>query len=279
MKRSVARITPLILVLTFGATGCGVVNRIRAKNELNEAARSYKEGKFAEAQQHSERALELDPNQKVAPSFIARSIHAQYKQGVDTPENKARARAAIDAYKRILEKDPNNDEAYKAVAALLGFIGESDEQLKWITDRAVNETVDPSKRSEAYTFLASKQWQCSFDVTEQKANQQTVTQDGKTIITFKKPADPKQFDEAQQCVAKGMQQIETAIKLDPNNDRAWGYKTNLLLEQAKLLEMDGKKDQAAVYKKKADEAQQKTKELHEQKKQEEDLKKAPAAKS
>jgi hypothetical protein len=76
-----------------------------------------------------------------------------------------------------------------------------------------------------------------------------------------------------------MQQIETAIKLDPNNDRAWGYKTNLLLEQAKLLEMDGKKDQAAQYRKLADEAQQKTKELHEQKKQQEDLKKPPAAKS
>src|SRR4051812_19011142 len=178
MKRSVARIAPVILVLTFGATGCGVINRIRAKNELNEAARSYKEGKFAEAQTRSERALELDPNQKVAPSFIARSIHAQYKQGVDTPDNVTKARTAIEAYKRILEKDPNNDEAYKAVAALLGFIGDTDQQNQWITNRALAENVEPKKRSEAYTFLASKQWQCSFDVTEQKGNQQTVTQDG-----------------------------------------------------------------------------------------------------
>jgi tetratricopeptide (TPR) repeat protein len=279
MKRSVARIAPVILVLTFGATGCGVINRIRAKNELNEAARSYKEGKFAEAQTHSERALELDPNQKVAPSFIARSIHAQYKQGVDTPDNVTRAHAAIEAYKRILEKDPNNDEAYKAVAALLGFIGDTDQQNQWITNRALAENVDPKKRSEAYTFLASKQWQCSFDVTEQKGNQQTVTQDGKTIIQFKKPADTKQFDQAQQCVAKGLQQIETAIQLDPTNDRAWGYKTNLLLEAGKLAEMDGKKDESAQYKKQADEAQQRTKELHDQKKQQEETKKPGAATS
>jgi hypothetical protein len=131
------------------------------------------------------------------------------------------------------------------------------------------ENVDPKKRSEAYTFLASKQWQCSFDVTEQKGNQQTVTQDGKTIIQFKKPADTKQFDQAQQCVAKGLQQIETAIQLDPTNDRAWGYKTNLLLEAGKLAEMDGKKDESTKFKKQADEAQQRTKELHDQKKQEE----------
>jgi hypothetical protein len=267
MKRSVAGIIPLILVLTFGATGCGVINRIRAKNELNEAARSYKEGKFADAQVHSERALELDPNQKTAPSFIARSIHAQYKQGVDTPDNVAKGRAAIEAYKRILEKDINNDEAYRAVAALYGFIGEEEKQNQWITDRANNQNVDPAKRSEAFTFLASKQWQCSYNVTEQKANQQTIQKDGKTVIQFKKPADPKQFEQAQQCVNKGLQFVETAIQLDPTNDRAWGYKTSLLLEAAKLAEMDGKKDQQEQYKKQADEAQKRTQELHEQKKQ------------
>jgi len=266
MKRSAARIAPFILVLTFCATGCGVVNRIRAKNELNEAARSYKEGKFADAQTHSERALDLDPDQKTAPSFIARSIHAQYKQGVDTPQNVQKARDAIAAYQRILEKDKNNDEAYRAVAALYGFIGEEDKQNAWITERANDQSVDPKKRSEAFTFLASKQWQCSYNVTEQKSNQTNVQKDGKTIIQFKKPTDTKAFDEAQQCVAKGMQYVETAIQLDPTNDRAWGYKTSLLLESSKLAEMDGKPDQKAQFKKQADEAQKRTQELAEERK-------------
>lgn len=277
MKRSAARITPLILALTFGATGCGVVNRIRAKNELNEAARSYKEGKFSEAQEHSEKALELDPNQKVAPSFIARSIHAQYKQGVDTPQNVEKAQQAIQAYQKILERDPNNDEAYRAVAALYGFIGEEDKQNQWITDRAKNETVDPKKRSEAYTFLASKQWQCSYNVTEQKANQQTVQQNGKTVIQFKKPANTKDFDQAQQCVMKGLQDVQTAIQLDPNNEKAWGYKTTLLLEAGKLAQMDGKKDQEDQYKKQADEAQKRTNELHDQNKQQASASPTPAS--
>jgi tetratricopeptide (TPR) repeat protein len=278
MKRPVAGIAFMILVVTFGATGCGVVNRIRAKNELNEAARSYKEGKFSEAQQHSERSLELDPQQKTAPSFIARSIHAQYKQGVESPQNVEKARAAIEAYKRILAKDPNNDEAYRAVAALYGFIGEGDQQTKWISDRASSQTVDSSRRAEAYTFLASKQWQCSFDVTEQTANKQTINKDGKTIIQFRKPADTKDYDQAQQCVAKGLEQVETAIQLDPTNDRAWGYKTNLLLEAAKLAEMDGNKERQDQYKKQADEAQARTRELHDKKKEEDTKKTASAAK-
>ena len=54
-----------ILGLFVAATaGCTLVNRIRAKNELNEAAQAYKEGHFEEAEQHAKRALELDPNKQ-----------------------------------------------------------------------------------------------------------------------------------------------------------------------------------------------------------------------
>src|ERR671921_642236 len=67
----------------------------RALEELQEAARLYRDGDFAGAQRHSERALELDPSQPNAPFFIARSIHAQFRQGIQTPENIAIARAAI----------------------------------------------------------------------------------------------------------------------------------------------------------------------------------------
>ena len=82
------------------------VAEAQAKQELNEAAKAYREGNFAEAQVHSERALLLDPQNKTAPYFVARTIHAQYKPGDFTPENVAKARQAIIAYQRILERSP-----------------------------------------------------------------------------------------------------------------------------------------------------------------------------
>ena len=92
MKLSQTRIAiaMAILVVTT-SSGCGTVNRIRAKNELNEAAHSYREGNYPEAEQHSRRALELDPENMTALSFIARTIHAQYKPGVQAAENVAKA--------------------------------------------------------------------------------------------------------------------------------------------------------------------------------------------
>jgi hypothetical protein len=52
MKLSQTRIAITIVVsivlaiLVATSSGCGVINRIRAKNQLNEAARAYREGRF-----------------------------------------------------------------------------------------------------------------------------------------------------------------------------------------------------------------------------------------
>jgi len=280
MKLSQTRLVALVLVALVTTSGCGVISRIRAKNELNEAARAYKAGKFADAEQHSKKALELDPEQKTAPTFIARSIHAQFRPGVDTPQNKAKASEAVEAYKKILAKNPADEESYKAIAALLGALDEK-EQRQWIMKRASDGSIPKEKRAEAYTILASQDWNCSYTITEQPANKKVEQKDGKANILFQKPKDPKDFEMAQQCVARGMEEAEKAIGFDPVNDAAWSFKTNLLLESAKLASMDGKADKKAEFEKLAVEAQKRTTELSEQrqKREEEEQKKQEAPKA
>src|SRR5919112_4501583 len=107
MKLSQPRIVIVLAILVATSSGCGVINRIRSKNQLNEAAKAYREGKFPEAEQHSREAAELDPNNKTAPMFIARTIHAQYRPGVQTPDNIAKAEEAIEAYQQILQRNPS----------------------------------------------------------------------------------------------------------------------------------------------------------------------------
>jgi tetratricopeptide (TPR) repeat protein len=278
MKLSQTRIAIALAILVFTASGCGLINRIRAKNQLNEAARAYHEGHFEEAEQYSRRALELDPDSKSAPLFIARTLHAQYKPGVQTPENIAKANEAIQAYQKILEKDPRNEEAYKAIAYLYGSTKEEDKLRSWISARANDSSVEPAKRAEAYTILASKDWDCSFKITELPSNHTTTLAAGnRATITYKKPAQQKDFDTAQACVKRGLEEVENAIKLDPTNESAWSYKTNLLIEASRLAEMEGKTDQKAQLEKQREEAQKRTSELsqiNQKKKEEEEAKKA-----
>ena len=263
---AIAFVAVLILaVLVISSSGCGVINRIRAKNQLNEAARSYREGRFKEAEQHSREAAELDPNNKTAPMFIARTIHAQYRPGVQSPDNVAKAQQAIEAYQQLLAKNPQDDEAYKAIAYLYESIKEYDKLKQWISARATNESVEPEKRSEAYVVLASKDWDCSFKITELPTNKTTTIDpsNNKATVSYKKPKEQKDFDQAQMCVKQGLTEAENAIKFDSNNESAWSYKTNLLLEASKLAEMDGKADQKAQYQKDYEAALKRTTELSE----------------
>jgi tetratricopeptide (TPR) repeat protein len=166
MKLAQTGVVILLAILVATSSGCGVVNRIRAKNQLNEAARAYREGRFVEAEEHSRRAAELDPNNKTAPMFIARTIHAQNRPGVQSPDNIAKAQEAIEAYQQILQRNPKDDEAYKAIAYLYGAIKEDDKLRQWISARAASDATEPPKRAEAYVVLASKDWDCSYKITE-----------------------------------------------------------------------------------------------------------------
>ncbi|HYO98931.1 MAG TPA: tetratricopeptide repeat protein, partial [Pyrinomonadaceae bacterium] len=260
MKLSQSRTTLLLLVLlvAWASAGCGMVNSIRAKNQLNEGARAYKAGRFAEAQQHFEESLRLNPEQKNAKFFIARSIHAQYRPGVEAPENVARAKRAITAYEEVLKSEQANDEAYNAVIYLFNQLKDEQQARQWLTARAEMDSIPGEKRSQAYTLMASKEWNCSYTITEQKDNKQTVMKDNKAIIQYKQTKEQAAFHKAMNCVNDGMARAERAVSLDPNSEQAWSYKTNLLLEHVKLAEMEGNNDKKAEYQKQASAAQQKT---------------------
>jgi len=277
MRFSWSRISATaILGLFVAATaGCTLVNKIRAKNELNETAKSYKEGRFEDAEQHAKRALALDPSNPTAPIFIARVIHQQYKPGVDQPDNVQRAKDAIEAYQRVLQQDPNNDEAYKAISVLYSAVKDEQNLRAWIMKRAGDSSQAPEKRAEAYAILAGKDWDCSYKVTELPDIKSTSTEGGTAKVTYKKP-EQKDFDNIQKCVVRGLEEADTAIKFDPNTESGWSYKANLLLEAAKHAEMDGKPDQKATYEKQAKTAQDRAGQLADERRKKEEAAEAAA---
>jgi len=233
----------------------------QAKQELNEAARAYREGRFTEAQAHSEKALALDPGNRTAPMFVARTIHAQYKPGDSTPENDAIARQAIMAYQRILERNPNDDEAYKAVAYLYGAIKEEELLRDWILQRAGNVSVADDKRAEAYVVLASKDWDCSFRITE--ANKVVIGEGIKQYVRFQMPKDRMEFERANECANRALMMANMAIVLEAENESAWSYKTNTLLELEKLAEMSGEAEHKRELHQQYEEALKKVTEISE----------------
>ena len=258
MRRTLAAIT---LALAASAASFGqTVDEVR--RELDQGGRAYRAGRFEEAEQHFRRALELDPEGKDTRLFIARAVQQQYKPGVQTPENLAHGERAIAAYQEILAKDPANEDAYKAVVFLYGQMKRDDKVAEMLTQRANDFSAPNRQRAEAFTTLASRQWQCSFDVTEQnksteqpkeekpadqKENKPAEQKPVKAVTKYKMPADAGDFIRARQCAIDGMQFAEQAVTLDPDSPNAWSYKANLLREAAKLAEMEGNAAQKDEY--------------------------------
>jgi len=211
----------------------------QAKQELNEAAQAYRQANFAEAQAHSEKALLLDPQNKTALYFVARTIHAQYRPGNVTPENVAKAQEAIIAYQKILDRVPGDDEAYKAIAYLYGALKEDQLLREWILQRAGDVSLAYDKRAEAYVVLASKDWDCSYRITELPGNKVTTVDGNKQYVSYRMPKERVEFEQAKECADRGLELANMAILLTPENEQAWSYKTNILLELAKLAEMSG----------------------------------------
>jgi tetratricopeptide (TPR) repeat protein len=211
----------------------------QVRRELIDAARAYREGNFAEAQAHSEKALLLDPQNKTAPYFVARTIHAQYKPGDTTPGNLAKAREAIVAYQKILNRFPGDDEAFKAVAYLYGVLHEDQLLRQWLIQRAGDASIANEKRAEAFVVLASKDWDCSFKITELPGNKVTTLGKPTSYVTYHMPKERADFERAKECADRGLEMVNMAITLTPDSESAWSYKTNILLELSKLAEMSG----------------------------------------
>jgi tetratricopeptide (TPR) repeat protein len=277
MRFSQSRIgaTTILALFVAASAGCTLVNKLRAKSELNDSAQAYKEGHIEEAEQHAKRALYLDPDNPTAPIFVARIIHQQYKQGVDTPENIAKAKEAIEAYKQVLQKDKTNEEAYKAISVLYAFTKDEQHLRDWIMARANDTSMSNEKRADAYAILSGKDWDCSFRITELPDVKQTTAEGGSAKVTYKKPKEQKDLDKIQRCVVRGLQESETAIKFDANNESAWSYKTNLLIESAKIAKMNGEEDKATQFQKQADVAQKRATALSEERRKKEEAAASP----
>ena len=240
------------------------VDEEQVNRELHEAAEEYRKGNFEKAQAHSERALLLNPQNKTAPYFIARTIHAQFKPGVDTPENAAKARLAIVAYQKILERIPGDEESYKAVAYLYSAIKEDELLREWVLQRAGDVSMSNEKRAEAFVVLASRDWDCSFTITELPGHKVTTVRRNRASVRYQMPKELVEFDRANECAKRGLEMANIAITLTPDNVSAWSYKTNILLELSKLAEMSGETQQKIEFQRQYEEALEQTSKLAKQ---------------
>ncbi len=104
-----------VAAVLLSTAGC---NKLRARDQLNRGVQSFKGANYEEAIEHFKNAVNLDGDLRVAKMYLATAYAQQYVPGVETPENLRNAQLAIEQYKQVLEKDPNNVTSLKGIAFL-----------------------------------------------------------------------------------------------------------------------------------------------------------------
>ena len=218
MRSSRLGIFVLLTLTVFLTANCSQFNRIMSRKNLVDGSLAYKERKFGEAEELFRRAAARDPEGvtmegKTAQVFLARTLHSRY---IGNREEKGLAEEAIEAYKKALAVDKNDQSSYKAIASLLDNLQRGDEWNQWVNERANRTDIEPQHRAEALTSLAARKNTCANEVTDTEQTKKTVKKDGKDVFQWVKPEDPAELERLRGCVNDGLKLIDQAVALEPD---------------------------------------------------------------
>lgn len=291
-KMRSSRLGIILLVVTsiLFASSCTFYSRIMSRKALVDGSEAYKGRKFALAEELFREAAARDPEGttpegRTAQLFLARTLHSIY---IGDRKQTAKAEEAINEYHKAIKADVNDQNSYKAIASLYTELGKTDDWEKWVNERANNEAVAPQYRTEALISLTAKQNSCAAEITDTEATKKTVQVDGKDAFQFVKPASEEDFNRLKGCVAKGTELVDKAMALEPadvNNfiaadvsgltdaqlssnqsmlkiyESAQSYKVSLLVQAARLAEMEGNNEKRDQIRKQSEEGKERLEKL------------------
>lgn len=260
-----------LLALVMATQGCGVINKLRAKNALNEGVREFNKGKYDEAEVKFAKAAQLSPDLANAKLFHARTIYQLYDQQ-RTPEM---AQKAIDAYQDIVNTSKDNPELVDQALAFQADIydkvtksaeekGDEGKQKAAEYRKKYHEVLEaraslPGAKDETkaavYYSIGQSYWSDAF-----KASRSYVNYDG----TLKQPIPPDKVEQMRPAIQKSLQYLNQALQFNPEYADVWTIK-KLALMQENFITSDPSRKQAL--KTEIDAADKKAKELYERRKQ------------
>lgn len=248
-------ITSLAIVVVAGAmilttSSCAFVNRVIAKDKLNQGAIAFNQGKFQDAYDLIKRATELDGDNPTGWLYYGATLIKMYNES-DVPEQKAQyQQQAIDAYNTALQKTDTlklekdkcgiRDNAIAYLAKIYEDKGEEDKRREWLLKRAEGECARDDVKAATFYSIGVTYWKCAYDETQRYADKQKMTTDPFHYREIYTAADKEKHAD---CTTKGMEYIEKALAVKSDYADALSYKSLLLREKQKVtkVEADRKK--------------------------------------
>lgn len=232
MNRCARLVTVLsVAAALLSATGC---NKLRARDQLNKGVQAYKGGNYESAIEHFKNAVNLDKDLKTAKLYLATAYTQQYVPGVDTPENNANAQQAIEGYQEVLRENPSKQEqvtSLKGIASLYMNMKQFDKGAEYYKKAIEVDPNDP----EAYYSVGVIDWTAAYKDTadlKTKSGLAGVEAPMKTKQDLKLCEEIKQKDEPK--VDEGLKMLQEAMDKRQDYDDAMTYMNLLYIRKADM---------------------------------------------
>lgn len=204
----------LLCTVLFLTTGC---SRLKARDQLNKGVEAFKTARYEEAINHFQQAVALDPTLPMARLYLATAYSQQVIPNLQTPDNLKNAQLAIQNFQIVLDKEPNNVNALKGIAALYLNIQNFD-QAKAYQNKVIG--VDPNDAAAYYT-IGVIDWTLAYK-NALPVRQSLGLHDNGDPIKDKKACEAL-AEKNTPLIQEGLDALNKATQLKENYDDAMAY--------------------------------------------------------
>jgi tetratricopeptide (TPR) repeat protein len=253
-------IAALVMMVAVSA-GC---DRLKARDLLNKGVANFKNGQYDKAVEDFKAAKDLDPKLMNARLYLATAYASQYIPGAPSDENVKKGEAAIDEFKGVLEKDPNNLSAIDGIGSILfQMSGQPFSPAKFQESKTYHQKHIELKPTdpEPYYWIGVIDWTLAFrDNAELRTayNKDHINKQIKENDALPATVRNQYVDRDGKLVDEGITYLKKAIELKPDYDDAMAYLNLLYRRKADMVESA---EERASYEKQADDLVDKVKEI------------------
>lgn len=226
MKRLNKRLVPALALLALlpALAGCDLMDKLKARDEVNKGVRAYTAQNYKDATQHFQEAVDKDPELLAARLYLAATYRVQFVPGIPSEENLQRAETAIRIFQEVLQQDPKNVNAIANIAGLYDGLDMPEKAKEWYRKRA---EIEPDNPEPYYGVGTINYKQVSLETGQNGDNVENLT--------------PEKKEELSALVDSGVEALQKALELRPTYSDAAQYLNLLYRERSYLADSEEEK--------------------------------------
>jgi tetratricopeptide (TPR) repeat protein len=227
-----------VLLLAGAAGGCKWIDALKARDQLNKGVGAFRNAQFQQAIVFFKTAVDLDPKLLNARLYLATAYAQQYIPGGDSPENVKIGKQAVEAFEDVLKQDPNNLTAIASIAQLFYNMRDFDKAKEYQRRRLQVSPNDP----EPYYWIGVINWATTYPRRMQVRRDLNLTMPKDINRPDILPPLPEKAraqleQDNKPLVDEGIQALQKAMELKPNDENAMTY-INLMYREKADYEAD-----------------------------------------